>query len=175
MLLADQRIPTPARVQPCSAQALAQDLSALLHRLGLTASISDPSGALLAVAGDPEAFVVTRTASAHHQVEVRLCGHTLHVAMPPSEARRADLDLTPRQHAVVELIAEGMRNREIAARLNISLHTVRRHVEALLRRLNVPTRAAAAALLQQGELPVRVPRARPARASSRVLRARRVA
>ena len=58
----------------------------------------------------------------------------------------APLGLTPREREVLRLIAEGLTNRQIAERLVVSEHTVHRHVTNLLRKLEMPTRAAAAAL-----------------------------
>ena len=55
---------------------------------------------------------------------------------------------------MLELPREGLRNREIAARLHVSEKTVHHHVSAILRKLAVPTRgqaAAAAARLGIGE------------------------
>ena len=53
--------------------------------------------------------------------------------------------LTPREREVLQLLAEGLTNRQIAERLVVSEHTVHRHVTNLLRKLELPSRTAAAA------------------------------
>jgi DNA-binding CsgD family transcriptional regulator len=53
--------------------------------------------------------------------------------------------LTPRQVEVLQLIAQGLTNREIAERLGLSERTIDRHVSDALTRIDVPTRAAATA------------------------------
>ena len=53
--------------------------------------------------------------------------------------------LTPREIEVLSAVGEGLTNKLIARRLNISLHTVKFHVEALFRKLGVRTRAEAVA------------------------------
>jgi LuxR family transcriptional regulator, maltose regulon positive regulatory protein len=54
-------------------------------------------------------------------------------------------DLTPREREVLRLLADGLTNRQIAERLVVSEHTVHRHVTNLLRKLELPSRTAAAA------------------------------
>jgi DNA-binding CsgD family transcriptional regulator len=51
--------------------------------------------------------------------------------------------LTPREFEVLATLAEGLTNKAIARRLNISLHTVKFHVESLFRKLGARTRTEA--------------------------------
>jgi DNA-binding CsgD family transcriptional regulator len=51
--------------------------------------------------------------------------------------------LTPREMEVLGLLADGLANKEIAARLGISAHTAKFHVESLLRKLDAANRAEA--------------------------------
>jgi DNA-binding CsgD family transcriptional regulator/tetratricopeptide (TPR) repeat protein len=53
--------------------------------------------------------------------------------------------LTSREAEVLALVAEGLSNAEIAARLALSGRTVDNHVSAILRKLGVPTRGQASA------------------------------
>ncbi len=57
--------------------------------------------------------------------------------------------LTGRQIEILRLVAQGLSNPEIAARLKLSDHTVKRHVANLLTKLGLPTRAAAAVYAAQ--------------------------
>jgi len=66
-------------------------------------------------------------------------------ARPPAELRDLTPVVTRREQEVLALLAEGLTNREIASRLVISEHTVHRHVTNILRKLGLPSRAAAAA------------------------------
>lgn len=49
--------------------------------------------------------------------------------------------LTPKEQAIVLLIAQGLRNREIAEQLHISEQTVKCHVSRILRKADVSNRA----------------------------------
>jgi DNA-binding NarL/FixJ family response regulator len=60
--------------------------------------------------------------------------------------------LTPRELEVVRLVAAGRSNREISAALEISEHTVARHVQNILGKLRVPSRTAATAFAYQRDL-----------------------
>lgn len=57
----------------------------------------------------------------------------------------ADLDLTPRQQQILSLLQAGKVNKEIAAELQIGIGTVKQHVVALFKRMQVSNRAMAAA------------------------------
>lgn len=58
-------------------------------------------------------------------------------------------ELTPREQEVLELIAEGKSNREIASELYIAERTVKNHVNSILRTLDVRDRTQAAILVKQ--------------------------
>ena len=55
--------------------------------------------------------------------------------------------LSAREREVLALVADGLSNAAIAARLRLSDHTVKRHIANILLKLDLPTRAAAAALV----------------------------
>jgi two-component system, NarL family, response regulator len=54
--------------------------------------------------------------------------------------------LTGRETEVLRLIVQGMRNKEIAARLNISEETAQSHVKNILAKLSVHDRTEAVAI-----------------------------
>ena len=53
--------------------------------------------------------------------------------------------LTQRQIEILRYVARGMSNADVAVRLKLSEHTVKRHVANLLLGFDLPSRAAAAA------------------------------
>jgi DNA-binding NarL/FixJ family response regulator len=65
-------------------------------------------------------------------------------------------DLSPRETEVLELIAQGLSNREIGKALGIAEATVKWHVSIILSRLNVGDRTEAlVAALQRGIMHLR--------------------
>lgn len=63
---------------------------------------------------------------------------------PATNGRAADL--TPREHEILCQLAEGLSNKAIARRLNIADGTVKLHVKAILRKLEVHSRVEAAVI-----------------------------
>jgi len=63
---------------------------------------------------------------------------------PATKEERRD-DLTPREHQVLELVAEGATNKEIAASLYLSEHTVNFHMKNIFSKLHLRNRAQAVA------------------------------
>jgi DNA-binding CsgD family transcriptional regulator len=64
---------------------------------------------------------------------------------PRAATRRNPANLTARELEVLELVAQGLRNADIADRLFLSAKTVDHHVSAILRKLGVHTRGEAGA------------------------------
>jgi DNA-binding CsgD family transcriptional regulator len=64
-------------------------------------------------------------------------------AQPCSSALRERFGLTPRETDVARLVAEGLAATDVAMRLRLSIHTVRRHLERLYKKLGVHCRSEA--------------------------------
>jgi DNA-binding NarL/FixJ family response regulator len=97
-----------------------------------------------------------RAGPAEHEADEAL-GRLLELGARPEAERARSLrdacsgrrsiqprDVTPRERDVLGLLAEGLTNRQIAERLSVSEHTVHRHVTNILRKLDLPSRTAAA-------------------------------
>jgi DNA-binding NarL/FixJ family response regulator len=69
--------------------------------------------------------------------------------------RPSDDPLTPREREVLQLLAAGLGNKEIAGRLSISDHTAKFHVSQILAKLNAVSRAEAVSIaMRRGLVPL---------------------
>ena len=66
--------------------------------------------------------------------------------VPTPRPSGASDELTPRQHEVLQLLADGASTDDIARRLHLSKETVRNHVRAILRALRAHSRLEAVAM-----------------------------
>lgn len=57
-------------------------------------------------------------------------------------------ELTPREHQLTSLVAQGLANKEIAGRLNLSLQTVKNHVHSILQKTQSKNRAMLVQMLE---------------------------
>jgi LuxR family maltose regulon positive regulatory protein len=74
------------------------------------------------------------------------------LTFPASAERLLPEPLTPREQEVLQLVAAGLTNREIAGRLVVSAETVKKHVGNLCAKLGVGNRTEAAARARQLDL-----------------------
>jgi len=61
----------------------------------------------------------------------------------PNQKKREDLSITPRELEILELIAQGMSNREIAEKLYVSENTVKTHSSRVFDKLGARRRTQA--------------------------------
>lgn len=67
----------------------------------------------------------------------------VHADAPPASGGQARQLLTPRQFEVLDLLCQGLSNKVIGRRLDLSENTVRGHVQAVLAALEVSSRSEA--------------------------------
>ena len=115
--------------------------------LDVAARASDRPNAVAVGPGLPDAATATSTADIARVIEERVIAA---LRRGPSDA----YGLSPREHEVLTIVAEGRTDREIAARLFISERTVHVHVRRVLAKLGVASRTEAAGLaIRQGLVP----------------------
>jgi DNA-binding NarL/FixJ family response regulator len=75
--------------------------------------------------------------------------HAQDSSLPGATSPLAEIGLTPRQTDVLALLLKGLPNKLIARELNLSVETVKDHVAAVLRALNVSSRTQAVLAVSQ--------------------------
>jgi DNA-binding NarL/FixJ family response regulator len=69
---------------------------------------------------------------------------TFDSALEPASDNEFTIDpLTPREREVLQLLADGLGNKEIALKLNISEHTIKFHIRSILGKLGATSRTEA--------------------------------
>ncbi|WP_438970704.1 two-component system response regulator NarL [Methylophaga sp.] len=66
------------------------------------------------------------------------------ITEPDTKVKQADAGLTDRENQILDCLAEGMNNKNIARKLGISDTTVKVHIKNILRKLNLTSRLEAA-------------------------------
>lgn len=103
---------------------------------------------VVTVIGDPAALAALAEGAAPAALTTAAPTTAAPMSAVPAAAPRSRLveSLTPREREVLELIAQGASNKRIALRLDLSVHTVKRHVANVLGKLGVHSRGEAIAL-----------------------------
>jgi DNA-binding NarL/FixJ family response regulator len=109
-----------------------------------------PQGLVRALRG------VVRGEAALSRELVTLLIDALHGVEERDRVRDQAAVLSSREREVLALVSRGARNREIAAELHISEFTVKRHVQNILNKLEVPSRRSAAAVYRSAFQPDRL-------------------
>jgi DNA-binding NarL/FixJ family response regulator len=146
VLLLDGRMAHP-KPPAASVVVLAERLDDRLHD---AVCQGDVDGVVLSsCTGRELASAIRQVAAGHAVVPAGWLGRGGHAGADddPLDA------LTPRQREVLELVALGLDNDEIAARLYISRNTVKFHVRTIYGVLGVHNRVAAARVLAGADLP----------------------
>jgi two-component system, NarL family, response regulator YdfI len=128
----------------------ARSISRLL-RSGLRAIISresDPDDVLSAIYASYDGLVLLSTPTAESLAAV-YGDQPLEVEAELSE------EITSRETDVLRMLAQGLVNKDIAARLGISEHTVKFHISSILDKLGASTRTEAVTLgIRRGLIPI---------------------
>ncbi|HTB50111.1 MAG TPA: AAA family ATPase [Solirubrobacteraceae bacterium] len=171
LVLLERGEPQAATVEAEASRAAAERVKATVE----AARSEAIAGVAMAAAGDREAGV-SALVSAHAQLvecdaqlygddaarRLRRLGHVVPRGAGRSLSRQGKLGLTPRESEVIELVAAGKTNRQIAELLFLSTRTVDRHVSRVFEKLGVNSRAAASSVFERAraaQLAVGKPRA----------------
>lgn len=151
--LADDR-PLNAEVRATAAAEAARRAPSRLLELGATRM----AGAAQAALGAPEvaaerfaeAEQIARSIGAHARAEQAARERRALGGVGEDAPTAEHYGLTPRQLEIAHLVASGRTNREVAATLGISEHTVNTHLRVAFARLGVTRRTALATALRRG-------------------------
>src|SRR5579864_309573 len=161
VVIMDVRLPDGSGVEACREIRSARPATRVL----MLTSFADEEAVDASVMAGASGYLLKQTRSAEliHAIEVVAAGESL---LDPTVTHQlltrfrrlggsggAIIDaLTEQERRVLALVGDGKTNREIAAALHLSEKTVKNYVSALLGKLHVQRRAAAAALAARQKL-----------------------
>lgn len=124
-----------------------------MTRIAIVASSEELRVSLAAALRASPAFEVIAVTASEEDVPVsadvvlfaRASENSPPVAQPARRDTIIGTVLTRREREIMELLADGLGNKQIAARLGISANTVKTHLELLFEKLGVSSRAEAVA------------------------------
>ena len=124
-----------------------------MMRIAIVSPSAELRASLAAALRASPAFEVVGVAASDANVpasaDVILVAHAPEDGLPPALATRSDAVagtvLSNREREILALLADGLANKQIAARLGISKNTVKTHLELLFDKLGVSSRAEAVA------------------------------
>ncbi|HLN61380.1 MAG TPA: response regulator transcription factor [Symbiobacteriaceae bacterium] len=119
----------------------------------VAAVIAGASGYLLKQA-EPEELLraINLVAGGASLLDPGIAGGVLEFLRQGRTGLTGETDLTERERSILQLIGEGMTNREIAGRLYLSEKTVRNYVSMILQKLGLTNRTQAAAYVSRQRL-----------------------
>jgi DNA-binding NarL/FixJ family response regulator len=152
VMVMDYRLPDGTGAQAASVLKVEQPdieivvLTGLVNRVTLADALE--VGCSGFVSKDGRFAELTDAIRAVHAGEVRVPAALVHDLANHLRPRPHSLgdDLTPREHAVLVLLAAGKSTTDIAETLFLSIHTVRNHIRNLLTKLQVRSRLEAVAV-----------------------------
>jgi two-component system nitrate/nitrite response regulator NarL len=125
-----------------------EDVAAFVHAGASGFVMKDASfetffSTIRAVAGGAEVLPSALTTSLFSQI-------TRHAAGRSRSRILESVRLTSREREVIDLLGEGLSNKEIATRMNVAVHTVKSHVHNVLEKLSLRSRLEVAAFSHSG-------------------------
>jgi DNA-binding NarL/FixJ family response regulator len=143
VVISDVLLPGPSGYELC--RSLRQRFGESLPFILISGERTEPIDSVVAFllgADDylTKPFEIEELLARVHRFIARAAGSTA------QEERRSPQDLTPREYEVLGLLSSGLSQRKIAQRLVISSKTVATHIQRILTKLEVHSRAEAVAL-----------------------------
>ncbi|MDN5715606.1 MAG: response regulator transcription factor [Nocardioidaceae bacterium] len=123
----------------------------------ITAALDAGAAGFLAKTAEPQQMLdaVSAVAAGQAYLTPSVTRHVIAQATgrnaPSPEVSAGVEDLTAREHEVLQLVAEGLTNKQIAERLTISPATAKTHLARIMQKLGVSTRTQAAMLARATE------------------------